>query len=524
MKKINPISFIEESISSFRDFIDQQIPEVNAPANIVDSAFLKKISEENIQLLNLCKELNSDTNFIQKINSKIDCTKINAWYKTEHIFLSEVISIFNQNKSEDAEKSRFVLAYYYDVLRNSHFADEQSLNSLNQLLKTPEFSGIIEKIVSGNKLQLLVPADKNLLLSVLSEVNHPKFDAMEIHFQNYRKLSGFSEAEKFVKPEIKNPAELTPDQQSQPQENNLNISQAPEGDTLEKALQDLNDLVGLEKVKKDINELINLLEIQKKRDGEGLKNIEIALHTVFLGPPGTGKTSVARLLSRIFKHLGYLSKGQLYETDREGLIAGYVGQTAIKTDKAVEESIGGVLFIDEAYGLSQNQLGNDFGSEAVNTIIKRMEDHRDDLAVVVAGYTKPMQIFIESNPGLRSRFNRYFYFDHFTAEQLFQIFENFCKKSDFIISDGAKEKLKDTFSLMEAHKTESFGNARVARNLFEKIVQNQANRLIHWSAPKAEFLKTFYEEDVPEPKETVDSIKSFTIGEKTDESQSQNND
>lgn len=524
MKKINPISFIEESITSFRDFIDQQIPEVNEPSNIVDAAFLKKIGEENIQLLNLCKELNSDANFIQKINSRIDCSKINAWYKTEHIFLSEVISIFNQHKSEEAEKSQFVLAYYYDVLRNSHFANEQSLNSLNQLLKSPEFSGIIEKIKAGNQLQLLVPTDKNLLLSVLAELNHPKFDAMEIHFQNYRKISGFPEAEKFVKPETPNPTELTPNQQTQPQENNLNISQAPEGDTLEKALQDLNDLVGLEKVKKDINELINLLEIQKKRDVEGLKNIEIALHTVFLGPPGTGKTSVARLLSRIFKQLGYLSKGQLYETDREGLIAGYVGQTAIKTDKAVDESIGGVIFIDEAYGLSQNQLGNDFGSEAVNTIIKRMEDYRDDLAVVVAGYTKPMQIFIESNPGLRSRFNRYFYFDHFTSEQLFQIFENFCKKSDFIISEEAKEKLKDTFSLMDAHKTESFGNARVVRNLFEKIVQNQANRLIHWSAPKGEFLKTFYEEDIPEPKETIESIKVFKIEDENNDPESQETD
>lgn len=520
MKNINPISFIEESIASFRDFIDGQIPEVDGTDNIVDASFLKEIGEENIQLLNLCKELNSDADFIQKINSRIDCTKINAWYKTEHIFLSELISIFNQNKSEDTEKSQFVLAYYYDVLRNSHFANEQSLNSLNQLLKSPEFSGIIEKIKTGNQLQLLLPTDKNLLLSVLSELNHPKFDVMENHFQKYRKISGFPSAEKFVKTSIPKPPGIKPNHEEQPEPDNLNISQAPEGDTLEKALQDLHDLIGLEKVKKDVAELINLLEIQKKRDAEGLKNIDIALHTVFLGPPGTGKTSVARLLSRIFKQLGYLSKGQLYETDREGLIAGYVGQTAIKTDKAIDDSIGGVLFIDEAYGLSQNQTGNDFGSEAVNTVIKRMEDNRDNLAVVVAGYTKPMQIFIESNPGLRSRFNRYFYFDHFTSEQLFLIFENFCRKSDFIISEEAEEKLKDTFSLMDAHKSESFGNARVVRNLFEKIVQNQANRLIHWSSPKAEFLKTFYEEDIPEPKETVESIKVFEIDEKNKESES----
>ena len=518
MKKLNPISFIEESLSSLKNFIDEQIPEVNETKNIVDSSFLKQLEAENIQLLNACKELNSDGNFVQKLNSRIDCSKINGLYKTEHVFLSEIIAVFNQNKSEDSQKSQFILAYYYDVLRNNHFADEQSLNSLNQLIQAKEFSAIIDKIKNENHLQLLVPSENNVLLTVLAELNHPKFEIIENHFQNYRKLSGFPQASIFVKPQ---PAEITQNQQNKPEENNLNISQAPEGDTLEKAMEELNNLVGLDKVKKDINELINLLEIQKKRNAEGLKNIEIALHTVFLGPPGTGKTSVARLLSRIFKQLGYLSKGQLYETDREGLIAGYVGQTAIKTGKAVEESKGGLLFIDEAYALTQNQTGNDFGSEAVNTIIKRMEDYRDDLAVVVAGYTDPMKIFIDSNPGLRSRFNRYFYFDHFTSEQLFLIFENFCKKSDFTLSDEAKEKLKDTFSLMDSHKTESFGNARVVRNLFEKSVQNQANRLINWTAPKDEFLKTLHEEDIPDPKETIESIKVFEIEEKDEKSENE---
>lgn len=511
MKKLNPISFIEESLSSLKNFIDEQIPEIDESKNTIDSSFLKQLETENILLLNACKELNSDARFIEKINSRIVNPKNDFWYKTEQIFLSEMITVYNENKSTDVEKSQFVLAYFYDVLRNNYFAGEQTLNSLNQLIKSTEFSGIIDKIKKENQLQLQVPSDKNIVLSVLAELNHPKFEAMESHFQNYRKISGFPEAEKFVKPVV---SEITQNQQTQPQENNLNVTQAPEGDTLEKAMEELNNLVGLEKVKKDINELINLLEIQKKRDVEGLKNIEIALHTVFLGPPGTGKTSVARLLSRIFKHLGYLSKGQLYETDREGLIAGYVGQTAIKTGKAVEESKGGVLFIDEAYSLTQNQAGNDFGSEAVNTIIKRMEDFRDDFAVVVAGYTEPMQIFIESNPGLRSRFNRYFYFEHFTSEQLFLIFENFCKKSDFLISTEAKEKIIDTFSLMESLKTESFGNARVVRNLFEKSVQNQANRLIHWSAPKNEFLKTLHEEDIPDPKETLESIKVFKIENK----------
>jgi SpoVK/Ycf46/Vps4 family AAA+-type ATPase len=274
-------------------------------------------------------------------------------------------------------------------------------------------------------------------------------------------------------------------------------------------MEELNELIGLDEVKNDISELINLLNIQKERSNQGLKNIEVTLHTVFLGPPGTGKTSVARLLSRIYKHLGFLSKGQMIETDREGLIAGFVGQTATKVDKVVTESLGGVLFIDEAYGLTQNVMGNDYGAEAVNTILKRMEDHRDDLAVVVAGYTEPMKMFIESNPGLRSRFNRFFHFDHFTPTQMLQIFEVFCKKSDFLLDANAKEKLSDTFDLLFEKKDESFGNARTVRNLFEKCVQNQANRIVKLKKLTQKTLKLFTEEDIPEPKETLEQA-NFT--------------
>jgi stage V sporulation protein K len=383
----------------------------------------------------------------------------------------------------------------------NHFADENYLNKLNQLIKTQEFSEIIQKIKKENQLELIVADDRNLILSVLEELKHPKFQIMQMHFQNYRKFSNISEPEKAEEPENQeNTGKI------EKELNNSNVTHPPKDDTLEKALQELHNLVGLEKVKKDINELINLLEIQKKRNVEGLKNVKISLHTVFLGPPGTGKTSVARLLSRILKHLGYLSEGQLYETDREGLIAGYVGQTAIKTDKAVNESVRGVLFIDEAYALTQNAFGNDFGSEAVNTIIKRMEDYRDNIAVVVAGYTEPMQVFIDSNPGLRSRFNRYFYFEHFTNEQLLQIFENFCSQFDFTISEEAKEKLKQIFSSMDELKTESFGNARVVRNIFERSVQNQANRLIHWTTLKDEFFKTLHFEDIPGLQDIMDSL------------------
>ncbi|MNL39267.1 Stage V sporulation protein K [compost metagenome] len=191
----------------------------------------------------------------------------------------------------------------------------------------------------------------------------------------------------------------------------------------------------------------------------------------------------------------------MFETDREGLVAGYVGQTAAKVNTAVESSLGGVLFIDEAYALTQNAFGNDYGAEAVNTLLKRMEDHREDLAVVVAGYTEPMKNFIESNPGLRSRFNRYFYFKDFTPNELYEIFESFCLKSDFIISTDAKEKLTDTFELLYRDKTESFGNARLVRNIFEKCIQNQANRIITLKKLSSKTLKTLTDDDIPELKE-----------------------
>jgi SpoVK/Ycf46/Vps4 family AAA+-type ATPase len=271
-------------------------------------------------------------------------------------------------------------------------------------------------------------------------------------------------------------------------------------------MKELHALVGLEGIKNDVEELVNLLKVQKKRSKENLKNIDLALHTVFLGPPGTGKTTVARLLGRIYKHLGYLSQGQLYETDREGLVAGYVGQTATKTDQAVQKAIGGVLFVDEAYALTANITGNDYGSEAVNTLLKRMEDHRDDLAVVVAGYNEPMKLFVESNPGLRSRFGRYFKFEHFTPEQLLQIFLGFAKSSDFIVTSEAKEKLSDAFEMLYDKKDEGFGNARSVRNIFERCVQLQANRIVDRKNVTARMLQMITEDDIPEPKDILSQV------------------
>ncbi len=248
----------------------------------------------------------------------------------------------------------------------------------------------------------------------------------------------------------------------------------PPKEKIEDLLAELDSYVGMDAIKEEVRSLINMVQVYKLRREHDLPTTDMSLHMVFSGNPGTGKTTVARIMARIYHSLDILSKGQLVEVDRSGLVAGYVGQTALKTQKVIEKAMGGVLFIDEAYALN-GKSENDFGQEAIDTILKAMEDHRDDLVVIVAGYTELMDRFIHSNPGLESRFNRFLMFEDYTPEQMLAIFKMQCKKGCYVLAEGTEELVRDFIA--EESADDSFGNARGVRNLFEHILVAQNNRL-----------------------------------------------
>lgn len=274
---------------------------------------------------------------------------------------------------------------------------------------------------------------------------------------------------------------------------------APEKEeSLDSILEELNGLIGLKSVKEEITTLINFIKIQQERKSSGLKTSPLSYHLVFTGNPGTGKTTVARLISKLYKHLGILDSGHLVETDRSGLIAEYMGQTAVKVNKTVDSAMNGILFIDEAYSLNLNK-DDSFGKEAVATIIKRIEDDRDKLVLILAGYTAEMKDFIDVNPGFESRINRYIEFPDYTPGELLAIFELNCKKSDYTLDDSAKAKALDVFTSIYSVKDRSFGNGRVARNVFENAIENQSNRIASYKDIDKTMLTTLSKEDILQP-------------------------
>ena len=261
------------------------------------------------------------------------------------------------------------------------------------------------------------------------------------------------------------------------------------------AREELETLIGLQSVKTAVNNLTNLVQANRLREESGIKVPEVSLHCVFTGNPGTGKTTVARIMARLLKEIGILEKGHLVETDRSGLVAEYVGQTAVKTNKVIDSALDGVLFIDEAYTLA-NGGSNDYGAEAIATLLKRMEDDRGRLVVIVAGYSGEMRAFIESNPGLKSRFTRYIHFPDYSLQELKQIFNVYTCKYGISIPEETDKVLERTLSKAVRNKDRHFGNGRYVRNLFEKALEHQANRIAGLQQASPDDLTVFLPEDI----------------------------
>ena len=291
--------------------------------------------------------------------------------------------------------------------------------------------------------------------------------------------------------------EKAPDKKSGGPEQQTEAPEPLPKEDMKDLLAELDSYIGLQTVKEEVHNLINMASVYQLRRQHGLPTTDMSLHLVFTGNPGTGKT----MMARIYRSLDILSRGQLVEVDRSGLVAGYVGQTALKTQKVIEKAMGGVLFIDEAYALN-GKSENDFGQEAIDTVLKAMEDHRDDLVVIVAGYTDLMDKFIHSNPGLESRFNRFLLFEDYTADEMVQIFDMQCKKGCYRLTEDARPLVRDYIA--EESADDSFGNARGVRNLFEHILVAQNNRLAAMENVTREDLTVITADDVLRARGKVD--------------------
>lgn len=271
-----------------------------------------------------------------------------------------------------------------------------------------------------------------------------------------------------------------------------------ETESFDQLYNQLDNLIGLEKVKCVVNDLMAYHRIQKLRSKAGLKIPNRTLHLAFLGNPGTGKTTVARIVGKMYKQLGLLSKGHFIEVSRTDLIAGYQGQTALKVKQVIEKAKGGVLFIDEAYSLTENDHSDSYGRECLTELTKALEDYRKDLVVIVAGYTDLMNHFFESNPGLKSRFNTFIEFDNYESSELISIFEQMCINDDYLLTYNAKEKLSSLVEKGREHECEKFANGRYVRNLYEEVIMNQARRVNALSDIKDDDLRDITIEDFPQ--------------------------
>jgi SpoVK/Ycf46/Vps4 family AAA+-type ATPase len=434
----------------------------------------------NIDVKNSLDRLRLTCNHMQSIMS--DSRHKNIWT----IVLEDIYGFIKAISIAGSDER---IALFCEVYLNEQCPTRTSCSLMQEV---PEalvfFCQIDNSVFKGQPIKMT-----GIFISFLSELGKSyllsKFDKKDIDAQRFtafiKKMNQY--VSDHEKPIVSDSQERSFDQVAvrTPKERNLNDdtevvtsmqdTSCETEETLQELLDKLDNLIGLAGVKKEVNSLINMLRIKKIRDDRGFKTANVSNHLVFLGNPGTGKTTVARLVSGIYKQLGVLEKGQLVEVDRGGLVAGYVGQTAIKTKEKIDEAMGDILFIDEAYTLAKG--GTDFGQEAIDTILKAMEDNRENFVVIVAGYPGLMESFLESNPGLKSRFNKNITFEDYSQLELLSIFQSLCNEYGMELSIDGVQYLEHYLKGLCMNKPENFANGREMRNLFETAIANQANRL-----------------------------------------------
>lgn len=467
----------------------------------LDAKFADLILTDLAKIVRLCGRSNGEIT----ANELLAYLTLYALVKQDAEKLNVVFKTWDFSEADRLKYQKITLQILLDIT-----CEQSSSAQLDQLM-LPAVLNKLDEEKGTNYLNPTVNAIYKFAQAVVKSdgtITLPEMEAISQVWQilhNYPKIGSSREGLSSV-PAI--PSGNNTSSPTQPAAPASNGSAPPEQPAAEKteaelaaifdqAMAELNDLVGMENIKEEVKTLANFLKVQKIRQERGLATTSVSLHSVFCGPPGTGKTTIARLMSRIFQGLGFLKKGHLVETDRAGMVAGYIGQTAQRVDELVKSALDGVLFIDEAYALVPKNSGRDFGQEAIDVLLKRMEDHRDQLVVIVAGYTDEMTEFVESNPGLKSRFNRYFYFNDYKPEELLAIYESFCKKSHFKLTDATRERLLKLFENLYINRDRTFGNARIVRNLFEKSIERQANRLAVLSDLSDEVLTTLMPEDIP---------------------------
>ncbi|MCP4136106.1 MAG: AAA family ATPase [bacterium] len=447
--------------------------------------------------------------------------------REEKLFMSMVFMPLNLRKSRETEKESTqlysndifpleqeeVLLNYWDVIEP--YIQDSTVSIKSDPLLVPSFMQHYDEkhgTAHIDRVRSILYTYANCLIKADGTVNQEEIDRLKEVRQALLKTREIKPHEEEIIEDDINPEQveektretIEETKKEKPKKKKKTAKDEEEEETLADVMKEINALIGMDNIKGQIKTFINLIKVYQEREARDMEVAPFSMHAVFYGPPGTGKTTIARLLGRVYKCLGLLEKGHIIETDRAGLVAGYVGQTAIKIEEIVQEALDGVLFIDEAYTLSPDGgAGRDFGQEAIDSILKRMEDYRERFVVIVAGYPDEMKRFINSNPGLKSRFSRYFYFDHYNPEELISIFDIFSDNIGFDTTQEARNKLYAVLKEFYNERDRAFGNGRLVRNLFERIVEKQANRIAEIVPLTDEILSTIIEEDIPEKQEIM---------------------